>query len=69
MKKIDRPLVSRHIELYEEDWDFLVAQYGRGTATSKSTSSMVREIVHAAVVNAKRAQQQALEPPIGGLTP
>ena len=41
----------RHIQLYDEDWEFLMEQYGpSGARPEVGTGGAIRAIVHAKVV-------------------
>lgn len=47
--KTHREMVRRHVWLYEDDWDWLEAQFGDNVKPSKA----IREIVSTAVQNMK----------------
>ncbi len=50
------PASRRHLEIYDEDWDFLVENFGRHTAGALGPGPAIRNIVHAKV-KALRAKQ------------
>ena len=45
-KRIERPAASRHIQIYEDDWNFLNDNFGRGTEKPLGASKAIRLIVH-----------------------
>lgn len=45
-KKDELPSKTRHLRIYDEDWEFLELHYGKTLGVSKA----IRSIVHARVV-------------------
>ena len=49
-KKALLPQSRRHILVYDEDWEFLEAEYGTDSASKIGVSAAVRTIIHGYVV-------------------
>lgn len=60
-KRIERPAVARHIQIFEEDWDFLEANFGRHTARPLGAGRAIRDLVHARVRSMRERQNLALD--------
>lgn len=60
-KKSFEPMVSRHVDLYKSDWDFLEAHFGRDSATKIGVGRMVREILHRKVKKLQAMQVSNLD--------
>lgn len=70
-RKAMLPQTRRHIFVYDEDWDWIVENYGPGSETGLGISGAIRAIIHAKVAYEKakferlaeelrrRSQQQA----------
>lgn len=58
-RKSELPKSRHHIMLYDEDWDFLEANYGKVSATPIGASAAISAIVHAKVrqLKAKAAEE------------
>ena len=48
-KKHDEPVVSRHLEIFASDWEFLQAQFGRDSDTRLGTSHAIRKMIRKGV--------------------
>ena len=48
-RKLDEPTVSRHIELFAADWDFLTQHFGRDSDTKLGVSVAVRQMIRQGV--------------------
>lgn len=71
-RKARLPQSRRHIFVYDEDWEWIVENYGPGSESRIGISGAIREILHAKVVYEKakferlaeelrrRTQQQAV---------
>ena len=46
-KKTDLPSTSRHVKIFDEDWDFLDAHFGRLSRKPIGVSKAIRAIIHA----------------------
>ena len=56
VKKSDLPTSKRHVHLYDEDWDFLLAEFGPGGQQRHiGVSAAIRAIVHQKVLGMKAA--------------
>lgn len=60
-KKSLIPQSPRHILVYDEDWDFLVQNFGPGSAKGVGVSRSIREIIHQRVLGLKARQINALD--------
>ncbi len=49
VKKIELPSTPRHVRIFDEDWLWLMQNYGPGTPGEVGVSNAVRKIVHAKV--------------------
>jgi hypothetical protein len=48
-RKHDEPVVSRHLELYETDWDFLQQHFGRQSEAKLGVSVAIRQMIRKGV--------------------
>ncbi len=55
-KRIERNATARHIQIFEDDWEFLNNNFGRGTEKPLGAGKAIRLIVHK-YCNAVRANQ------------
>lgn len=56
-RKSPRPQSSRHVMIYDEDWEYLEALYGRASGPNAiGTGTAIKQLVHGWV---KRLQAQA----------
>lgn len=44
-RKHEEPTVSRHIEVFESDWAFLQAHFGRGSGARIGVSRAIRDLI------------------------
>lgn len=61
MRRSDRPVTSRHIMVYDEDWEYLDALYGRGNGPGAvGTGVAIRKLIHKWVkgMKAKALQEE-----------
>jgi hypothetical protein len=56
--RIEKPSVARHLQIFEEDWEFLDINFGLRSAHPIGISKAIRNIVHSRV-KALRAKQIA----------
>ena len=54
--RIEKPAVARHLQIFEEDWLFLDANFGLRSAHPIGVNKAIRNIVHSRV-KALRAKQ------------
>ena len=52
-KRASLPSSRHHVFLYDEDWDFLAANYGPDSASRVGVSEVIRAIVHKKVLGLK----------------
>lgn len=57
-KRNSLPQSRRHIFVYDEDWDFLVENYGPGAEKAMGVSTAIRTIIHAKVLGLKALANQ-----------
>ena len=48
-RKHDETVVSRHIEVYESDWDFLQQHFGRSSEAKLGVSVAIRQMIRRGV--------------------
>ena len=53
-RKHDEPTVSRHLEVYAADWEYLNTHFGRGSPTRLGTAVAIRQLIRKGV----RAHQE-----------
>ena len=63
-RKADRPQRSRHILVYDEDWEFLHQMYGQGSRGQIGVGPAIRQMIHAwcKLVRAKAHQADSSSP-------
>ena len=70
-RKHDEPTVSRHLEVYASDWEYLNTHFGRGSPTRLGTAVAIRQLIRKGV----RAHQERIArrievaAPAGAATP
>lgn len=47
------PSTPRHVAIYDEDWEFLLREYGPGSKSNFGVSNAIRAIVHAKIQQLK----------------
>jgi hypothetical protein len=54
-RRSERPHTPRHINIFDDDWEFLLTFYGPGSASRMGASNAVRTIIshHVARIRAK----------------
>ena len=57
MKKMPRPVVDKHILIYEEDWAWLKANFGGRIGVNQA----IRDMVHGRVVALRTRQQEKMD--------
>jgi hypothetical protein len=62
-----RPQTSRHVFIYDEDWEFLQNLYGRGSRNPVGVSRVVQELIHQKVKGLRQAVANKLDQ--GGSAP
>ena len=60
-KRNEAPTVARHVLLFESDWTFLEANFGRHTEARLGAGNAVRAIVHKHVEAIRAAQIAAVD--------
>lgn len=55
------PSSRRHVHIYDEDWTFLLRNFGMGSQSGNSTARVIREIIHRHVQWVKARQQDAID--------
>ena len=55
------PQHPRHILIYDEDWEFLQAEYGPDGAVHIGVSSAIRTIIHSYVTRLKAKANEAFD--------
>lgn len=59
-KKLERSSSPRHVNIYDEDWEFLESVYGRFSTSKYGVARATREIIHNWVKRLKaRAESEA----------
>lgn len=48
-RKHEEPTVSRHIEVYQSDWEFLQRQFGRASEAKLGVSVAIRQMIRKGV--------------------
>jgi hypothetical protein len=61
-----RPASKHHVAFYDEDWDFLLARFGRESQYKGGVSEAIRTIVHQ-YVKALREREAAAAQRITGV--
>ena len=56
-KKSLLPQTRRHILVYDEDWEFLQANYGPDSQSKLGVSEAIRKIIHQRVLGLKAQAQ------------
>ena len=54
-------LVAKHIELYKDDWEFLLSEYGRDSANKLGAGRVVRAVVRSHVKALRELRQAKLD--------
>lgn len=62
-KKSVLPLSRRHVELFDEDWEFLLRWFGPGSPNPIGCSEAIRTIVHSRVKQLRAKQNFAIDQP------
>ena len=60
-KRFSEPVRSRHIEIYESDWEFLENNFGNGSVSRVGVGPTIREIVHQKVKWLRAKQIERLD--------
>lgn len=60
-RKLDGPVLRRHVQIYEEDWEYLMRAYGPGSPTRFGVGPAIRQIVHAKVAALKAKYQELVD--------
>lgn len=55
------PQSRRHIFVYDEDWEFLVAVYTASTGAISGPSQAIREIIHSQVGKIRAKSEEAID--------
>ena len=48
-RKLDEATVSRHLEIYAEDWEFLLEHFGRHSEAKLGVSTAIRQMIRKGV--------------------
>jgi hypothetical protein len=60
-KKLTLPATRRHLEIFNEDWEFLESEYGRYSASRVGISEVVRAMIHKWVLTLKARAAEAAD--------
>ena len=60
-RKHDEPTVSRHLEIYQADWEFLQEHFGLQSDTKLGVSTAIRQMVRRGVSDYKARVAARLE--------
>ena len=61
-RKAIRPQTSRHVMIYDEDWQYLDELYGRHLGPNAvGTGSAIRELVHKFCRNLRAKSEQVMD--------
>jgi hypothetical protein len=60
-KKTTLPQSRHHILVFDEDWDFLVQNYGPGSANGLGVSTVIRALIHQRVSGLKAKANEAFD--------
>ena len=64
-RKHDEPTVSRHLEIYAADWEYLNTHFGRGSPTRLGTAVAIRQLIRKGV----RAHQERVARRVEAVAP
>ena len=60
-KRAKLPQTSRHVPIYNEDWEFAKTYWGQGSGRELGPGPAVREIVHLYIKSIRAKQEQQLD--------
>lgn len=60
-KKIDQTTVTRHLQIYSEDWEFLDQNFGKQAVTPVGVGATIRAIVHQKVQQIRSRQEAEID--------
>lgn len=60
-KRSERPQTRRHVLIFDEDWDWLEANYGPYSENKIGTGAAARQIIHLHVKRLKQVVQDRLD--------
>ena len=60
-RKNERAIVTKHLSVYEEDWEFLVEQLQRQAGLKLTPGMIIKEIVHNHVKVMRSKQSKSLD--------
>lgn len=59
-KKSILPQSSRHVMIFDEDWEFLRANYGPGSPKEIGPSEFIRAMIHSAIGRIRNRAEAAI---------
>ena len=60
-RKVSLPQSRRHVQIFDEDWDFLMQEFGPGAKNNIGVGVAIRTIVHAKVSDMKAKANEAFD--------
>jgi hypothetical protein len=60
-RKLEEDVVSRHIEVYTSDWDFLQVHFGRQSEAKLGVSVAIRQMIRKGVRDYQERLQRKLD--------
>jgi hypothetical protein len=61
IRKNLKPQSRHHVHIFDEDWDFLMAHFGRDSPRGVTISEVIRQLVHIAVGRMKARSDEVEE--------
>lgn len=60
-RKVSIPQSRRHVQIFDEDWEFLFAEFGPGSKNNIGVGVAIRTIVHRKVQDMKAKANEAFD--------
>jgi len=64
-KRAELPQERRHIQIFDEDWEFLVEAYGPGSPSKIGAGPAIRKLVHSFCLRQRQQYQEQLDAKMG----
>lgn len=61
MRRIELPCTKKTLQLYEEDWLWLMERYGQSGINPVGVTPVIREIIHRKIQELRALEQSKLE--------